>query len=199
MPFGFHDDTVQGSMLFKAPGISQLMVQSIGLTPAGGADAHTLAQALDTAWHNAHANSVLDAGWSYEGTTVRGVIGGVLVSGEQLSHNQGTATGSVPPPSVTCVVKKVTNVAGRKNGGRFHLVAGYVSEDQIDEGGIISSTQLTALQGRLDTFMANLTTSTAIGDPVILHKDESAGTIISSLLAESPVGTQRRRLHRFGR
>jgi hypothetical protein len=88
-------------------------------------------------------------------------------------------------------VKKVTELAGRANRGRFYF-PGLLDDADVEDDGTVNPSTVTAFQGVMDNFVDDLATS---GLPMaILHRDGAATpTIVTGLQVESQVATQRRR------
>jgi hypothetical protein len=92
-------------------------------------------------------------------------------------------------------VTKKSALAGRKFRGRFYLPPAFVSEANVDAGGIIDAATLTAIQAHADNFHIAMGAAAAPHPQgvYILHRDGSAPTITTSLKVRTSVGTQRRR------
>lgn len=113
-----------------------------------------------------------------------------------LTGSTGT-TGALPSTAV--LVRKATGFIGKQNRGRMY-VPGLLTDAQVDEGGVITSSEVTGLQGAFTGFLADLDT---LDIPmVIIHKapksggEPSAPTGVTSLTVEPIVATQRRRLRK---
>jgi hypothetical protein len=106
----------------------------------------------------------------------------------------GTAVGAsnepIAPPNVTYLVKKVTNMGGRANRGRFFPPG--VAEANVGNDGALSSGTVAALQPVFN----NIRTDHAAADlpMVLLHSQSSDPTPITSLVLDPLAATQRRRL-----
>jgi hypothetical protein len=94
-------------------------------------------------------------------------------------------------PSTSLLVKKVTELAGRANRGRFYF-PGLLDDADVEDDGTVNPSTVTAFQGVMDNFVGDLAIA---GLPMaILHRDGAATpTIVTGLQVESQVATQRRR------
>lgn len=126
-----------------------------------------------------------------------------LRSAEGLVYEKGYSTtggDSDPgaPYSVAFLVKKSTQIPGRHAQGRMFLPG--VADLTIDSAGRISQPKFSALQQGLNDLYATWISVEAI--PVILHAEKPTGpsghspTVVTSLILQSVVATQRHRLRR---
>jgi hypothetical protein len=111
--------------------------------------------------------------------------------------SEGDSTVGMLPQNCALLVRKNTGLGGRKNRGRFFL-PGMVSEEGVNNVGIIDTADRTAYQGGADAFLAALGTGDLILPMVILHNDYGDDTPdptpVTSLTVDSTISTQRRRL-----
>lgn len=118
------------------------------------------------------------------------VAGGTLLT---LPFNTpGAGGGSGTSPQVSYLIQKLTASPGRKNRGRFYYPG--CDETSVDADGRVSSGKLGGLGTMLLAWEDTLAGIPV--DPVILHHDATAPTVIVSFQPESVVATQRRRLRR---
>jgi len=107
------------------------------------------------------------------------------------------------PPNCAVLVHKTTARGGRRGRGRF-FVPWMLGAADCNEGGIIQTSTLTALQGVFTSFRTNLATG---GNPMfVMHDPSTTGTLhptvagppnaVLSLVVDKLVSTQRRRLGR---
>lgn len=130
----------------------------------------------------------------------------------------GVGTGSVMPPNVAYLIRKVTSRGGRRGRGRWYLPG--VQEAHVDNDGLLTSTIVGTYNTEFDEYLAALAaTGTGSEQPVIpllLHNNSSTTTrssspgsttvtvtqgalgplpdIITDMTCEPRVATQRRRL-----
>lgn len=101
------------------------------------------------------------------------------------------------PANCAVLCKKTSATGGRRGRGRFFLPWA-VGEAFVDEGGIISSARVTAINAGLDTFLTSLASTDV--PMVLLHSPgiSTAGppSVVTGLTADRLIGTQRRRLGR---
>jgi len=110
----------------------------------------------------------------------------------ETANVAGSVTEDMCPPNVAALVKKVTNVAGRINQGRFYLAG--IREDNVSDAGALTITLLENLQDAVNGFMSDLGADSV--DLVVLHNDAltPTPTLVTSLIVQELVATQRRRL-----
>lgn len=95
-------------------------------------------------------------------------------------------------PAVACLVKLATGLRGPANRGRLFLPD--CAEPTIADGSMVGST-LTSSQNAWSAFFAAMT---ALGDLLVVASYKHAtGTIVTSVVVESKLGTQRRRQSRL--
>jgi hypothetical protein len=104
----------------------------------------------------------------------------------------GGASASTVSPNVAILVKKVTNLGGRKNRGRFYWPGGV--DTQITQAGALDSTAVVNWANAMDALYADLVTGDC--QPVLLHGDATSPTTIEDFIVDGTVATQRRRLRR---
>lgn len=124
---------------------------------------------------------------------------GPLVYTSTEAPENGGATAAPLPQNCAYLIRKRTDLAGRRGRGRMYIPG--CREDQVDPTGLVASGMVTALQTAFDNFYEYLTA--AVGGryypPVVLHRSEGAGvepppTPITTFTAENRIATQRRRL-----
>jgi hypothetical protein len=158
------------------------------------------------------ANTLHDAFWDALGAQLNGAY--TLFSTEvkwrdepladlsivvNVEPKVGTATGAALPQNVAGLVQKRTQSSGRRNRGRFYLPG--LREGEVSDTGQISSGSLVGINGVLASWLAKFgATLTNVEDMVILHNlgvSPAAGpTIVTQLLLDPVVATQRRRLRK---
>jgi len=104
----------------------------------------------------------------------------------------GDAGGSCSPPQVAWLVRKSTALGGRRGRGRLFFPG--VPEGSVDQAGVLDTTVSNAFQGLLDDWLSALAVSGH--SMVVLHADNTAPTVVTSLALQAKVATQRRRLRR---
>ena len=116
---------------------------------------------------------------------------GNIEQGQATGLDNGSLTGAAMPPNVTYLIRKRTGFAGRKFRGRWYLPG--VVEGDADAAGVLSSTRQLALQTAMTLFAGDMITDGH--DVVLLHSSAPPGpSVITGLLVEQTVATQRRRL-----
>lgn len=104
----------------------------------------------------------------------------------------GNATDCLPPNCAT-LIKKRSNLGGRKNRGRMFLPS--PTEAGTDELGGLSGTQLDDVTNFAAAFLLELQETNGVTRVVILHTDEAdAPTTVESMVPDPKIATQRRRM-----
>lgn len=101
----------------------------------------------------------------------------------------GGGSGAVAP---ALLVRKITDLGGRKNRGRMYLPG--LRESDINEGGVVNPTRVAAAQLFWTDVLGDL--SSALFGMAVLHGDSTAPTEVTALTVEGVVATQRRRQRR---
>lgn len=107
----------------------------------------------------------------------------------------GTSTGTFAPVAMAPVVRKTTNVLGRRGRGRM-FIPGVIQESGVEPDGRLTTTFRNQLQGLCDNFFAELTTNDPSLAPYLLHSEGLATepTLITSLTVTPVVGWIRGRI-----
>lgn len=111
-----------------------------------------------------------------------------------VSH-AGTQTSDAPGPAVALLVRKTTGFGGRTGRGRFYIPA--PPENAIDSAGFLTGGFHAARLAELSDFYDKLVIEGLV--PSLLHGPDSpvsAPMLITDLVLDTKVATQRRRLRR---
>lgn len=137
--------------------------------------------------------SQMSNAYTYLGLTVTLMdASGPIVHEDTTLAGVGLATFDVLPPNVAVLVKKATVSGGRRNRGRLFMPPAWISEGSVTNQGVIAAASVTTLQTRATATMDRLAASSQ--EPMVLHSDGGAGTLITNLIVDSLCATQRRRL-----
>lgn len=166
---------------------------------SGGTDYTAVANLLQERFATNWA-SATDNGYQLERTTIYvGNDGPTIVAESTLAATTGTVTGTASPPNCAYLIRKRTDLAGRRGRGRMYL-PGVVGSNLLEDGSITSG-WLTSLQTKASAWYDDLVTpsSGAATPPVVLHRSEGAGeepppTPITQFSVDPKIATQRRRL-----
>lgn len=113
-------------------------------------------------------------------------------SGEFTGTEVGNVTGPGSPSNCTYLLKKNTALGGRKGRGRMYIPG--VTESLVGSDGVLTSATVSSLNSEAADFLGTLA---FLGHTmVVLHTDATTPTPVTSLVADSTVATQRRRLRR---
>jgi hypothetical protein len=119
--------------------------------------------------------------------------GAGVVTGDGTSSSAGTASFSLPPPSVALLVSKSSASPGRAGRGRMY-VPGTLPENSLDEAGIIDPTSRSVRQTDADGLLIAL--AAADYPMVILHSGAGTPATVTGLTVQALCANQRRRLGR---
>jgi hypothetical protein len=154
-----------------------------------------------TAFDTALANAILDA-WQtqfapvcFNGHTIgpceiRTSDNLVFTSSDPAVGGTGGSPGA--SSQVAYLIRKITNLGGRRNRGRWFLPG--VVEGEVNSGGFLDSGIVVALETACDDFAAALGLLDAT--VYLLHSDGGPPTEVTSYQVAPQVATQRRRLGR---
>lgn len=140
--------------------------------------------------------STMSSDWSLLGVRLRtGAASGVGPTFLYTSFQAGGEAGQAIFAQCAVLVRKTTNLGGRKGRGRMYFPG--LHSTHVDSGGTISSGTLTTLQTAFETFANDLLDSPEIDRLVLLHSAGGpAPTTIQALTVEGSLATQRRRARR---
>jgi hypothetical protein len=145
----------------------------------------------------------------FKTTALKGDGTSTFTTGESTAApTRGLASQSSLPPNCAALVRKHTDVGGRKNRGRIYL-PWFVNEGSVDELGNIDSADVASFQSDADDWLSDLESG---GDQefVIANRvydrpwDQpgrkltavNIGEHVTALIVESVLATQRRRMPR---
>jgi hypothetical protein len=110
------------------------------------------------------------------------------------SNTPGTGSSGNVNPNMAMLIKKGTNLGGRKGRGRMYWP---VAEDQVDQAGVLKTSpdQVTAMNEALADWAADLVAADL--PLMLLHNDPGdTPSAITTLATQAITATQRRRLRR---
>lgn len=113
-------------------------------------------------------------------------------TGSAFAAIAGTNTGDGGSPATTTLVKKQTALGGRHGRGRMYFPT--PGETPVDAGGILSNAFRDSRQLDIGAFHLGLVGADL--PMVILHNDATDPTLVSGLVLDAKIATQRRRLRK---
>lgn len=149
------------------------------------------ALAIANAWLASFPAADMLIEYTMVGVHVLRKVGATLEAGDKAESVEGTVNAPAAPPAVAARVTKRTALAGRKFRGRMYLPPAFLSDDNVDSAGVIDEATLGSLQTDADLYFDALVAANRA--MYLLHLDESAPTLCTSLFVRTTVGTQRRR------
>lgn len=175
---------------------------TFGIHPTG-TDPATMASSCMTAWLLS-VNTVMDSEVTADQCTVRyGIDGAEDVIGTSSNTVTGVVTQASPSAQVAALVRKNTARGGRRGKGRMYI-PWMISETNVDEMGTIASGSMSTYQAALTGLITQLDTGNV--PMVVLHRPSKPGithpttpgapNLVTSLILQSLIATQRRRLGR---
>lgn len=128
-----------------------------------------------------------------------GQDGPTTVEISTATPDTGIGAATTLPPNSAYLVRKRTDLGGRRGRGRMYLPC--VAEGAVDNVGNVSSGTVAAIQTALDEWHEHLTALVGgrLYPPVVLHRSEGIGTEpaptpVTRFTIDSKIATQRRRL-----
>jgi len=107
----------------------------------------------------------------------------------------GSRSGGMLPQNTTYLVKKRGPSSQRRNRGRMFLPG--VAEMDVDNIGVVAANRVVIMQAGLNAFQAALVAILTFNNLVVFHNEVPATpAVITALLIDPTVATQRRRLRR---
>jgi hypothetical protein len=182
-------------------GDAEVMVTTCGheLDTASGANNDDAPDDLMTAFGDTIMTQV-SADYTLIGVTCYiGNDGPVIVAESSGASVPGGTSQNAAPPNVAVLMRKRTDLAGRRGRGRFYVPG--VLNDVYASNGLLTTGEQTSWQSAANSFYADLTTS--VGNrfypPVVLHRSEGEGeepppTPVTVFTIEQRLATQRGRL-----
>lgn len=156
----------------------------------------TIGERVLTLWEGAELDDRQSSAISLTGCLVK--VGPNATGAQALvsANIPGKGNAESAPPNVAAIIRKQTQFGGRKGRGRLYMPG--IAEANITSTGTMSGTPLTAMQTSWSTFLTGLLEEDI--PMVLLHSEQDGGLtppyVVSSLLVESRIGTQRRRNRR---
>jgi hypothetical protein len=190
----------EATFVFSVAGDPENMTFSMGFKGASGSVAD-LTQAFTDLVAEFTSNVIPTAGDLLEGWTwvsVEGILNPTGLPNVELvvpKNVAGTNVASSPPPNVTLLIAKRSNLAGRANRGRVFLPPYGLDETDVDQTGTIDGAAVALIQTKWTGWIDDFGFATAGNEMVILHASAlEAPTEMTEFLVRSKVATQRRRL-----
>jgi hypothetical protein len=113
--------------------------------------------------------------------------------GSSASGTPGVAGVNSSPPNTSFLLRKLTDAGGRINQGRMYVPG--VVEDRVGNDGVLTAGTVSGLQADATAFLNDL--GAADLPMYLLHNDPGdSPTLVTGLLVEATVATQRHRLRR---
>lgn len=201
IPFGF----AQAKFRFRLSSDPEEAITTCGLDVAGApdpTDPDAIALSAATAWITSYPSTLLFTAWTFVGVDIAlgqadddpDVVGSVVV------NQVGTKVAGALPQNCASLVHKRSSLGGQRGRGRFYLPSGYLTESEVDGGGLIFGSTLTGLQTAAGSLLASFVAEDL--EAVLLHAVSTAPvpsptpdpSAITSLEQDPIIATQRRRL-----
>jgi len=186
----------------KLEGDTEEMVVTCGheIDTASGANNDDAADDLFGAFSSTFVDDIMPNVYELTGVDVYiGNDGPTLVYTSTEAPFPGNDPAACIPPNTAYLIRKRTDLAGRRGRGRFYLPG--VTEERVDNVGNVLSGTVGSMQTICDAFYSRLTfdAGARFYPPVVLHRSEGIGTEppptpITRFVVDGKVATQRRRL-----
>lgn len=200
IPTGF----AQVLLPFQHASLARAAVITYGLdVDAAGGDFITVADEQPVIFTNAWTAELADDVTVGPATMRVGQDGGDPLAVLGTNTDTGSEGAAMLPPNVALLVKKLSSTGGRRGRGRLYI-PWVTQEAAVDDVGVLDGGSLSARQDAAEDWLVDLqagTTGTYSTPMVILHDSSGAGpepapSVVTSLLVDPMVATQRRRLGR---
>lgn len=106
----------------------------------------------------------------------------------------GTAVLAPLPNNCAVLVRKRTDLGGRRNRGRMYFPPFMIGEGDVNQNGRIDAADVTAFQAVCTDLFDTLVSNNL--QPVVWHENGGAGTQVTSFLVQPVIATQRTRMRR---
>lgn len=193
---------LQAVYAMSLAGDTELMVVTCGheIDGPSGANSDDAANDLFTSFALEVFAPRMSNDYTLEYVTVYiGQDGPTLVNISDETPVAGTIASDTVPQNTATLVRKRTDLGGRRGRGRLYLPG--VPETEVNAVGTLTPAYVSAHQAAFDDWHTYLTAGVGarLYPPVILHRSEGIGTEppptpIARFAVESRVATQRRRL-----
>jgi len=134
---------------------------------------------------------------TFVGLTARTGPDGSAIVFESPASVVGSYAGSALPPNCSLLVRKRSNQGGRRNRGRMYIPG--CPEGVVEPNGDLTAAYLTSFQQQINAWRTALADVSGISELAIFHTTGLGlpglpPTMITSLIADKKIATQRRRL-----
>jgi hypothetical protein len=186
IPAGF----AQVNLIFAGGPLPHEAEVTFGMSNNGGTAPLTIAGTIAGLWA-AHLRPVTSDAITLDRIKVKRGPNDTGAEATYAVATSGTKAGAVTSPNVTYLVRKVTDLGGKRNRGRVYYPC--PTEAQTLEGGGLAVAAVNAMTTGWQDFLADLLSG---GEQMaILHSSAPpAPTPVTAMFCESQVATQRRRL-----
>lgn len=183
---GFAQVTTHLSLEGSAEDIANVVGLDIGANLSNQAGADAISQIFSDFYL-----SIIAQAYRYEGCTVSYGTGGDPTVVESITGaGDGVGATEAVPPNTSLLIRKVTNFGGRRNRGRMYVPG--LGDPQVGNRGELLGTGQADLQVIADQLLTDL--DTAGYQMVIIHSNGSTPTLVTGLVVQAQVATQRRRM-----
>lgn len=159
---------------------------------SGETDPAEVGLLLAGAWGGNFDAGDLADGWTYMGLETKlGTPSGDSVAFTTVAED-GTFAVECLPVNCAFLIRKRTSHGGRHGVGRMYFPSGLcIGEGDVTPAGMIDSGSITAINTKLEAWRADLATALV---PMIVKDDTDDDHVVTSLVIDSKIATQRRRL-----
>jgi len=190
-------DYLQMNMRWSVAGDAEFMYCTLGLFDVNpGRGPQVLANDVGIAWDASTFTTAANmlAGWS-AGTVLTTVMTGTgPLSFETGTAVAGSAAAGTLPNNCAILVRKNTNLGGRRNRGRMYLPPAYSNESGVNQVGTLDPATVTVYQNLINSLNTELQALDFL--PVVLHSNGGTPAQISQFLVQPKLATQRTRMRR---
>lgn len=190
-------DYAQMNMRWSVAGDPEFMVCTLGVFDVTASRSPAVVAAdLGAAWDASTLTTAANmlAGWS-AGTLYTTVMTGTgPLSFETGTAIAGSAAAGTLPNNCAVLVRKVTNLGGRRNRGRMFLPPAYINESGVNQVGTIDPASVTVYQNLVNSLETELVARDFT--PVVFHSNGGTPAFITDFVVQPKLATQRTRMRR---
>jgi len=186
MPVNIPDGYFQVSVIANVDGAAGQVINVFGVRDTTDQGAQACADSVESHWMDDFGD-FFSTIYHCERIHVSSEPPGPVA--DKFSGDDGTVSGDPAPLNVAALAKKVTGFSGKRNRGRIYF--GAVPLTYVDNQDL-SSAGVTQLQAGCDALRLGLEADDF--PMVILHSNNAVPSLVTDLIVESRLATQRGRL-----
>lgn len=191
IPPGF----AQVAYRFLVLGDPDEMLTTCGVSMTGLGDGVAAASTLSNEWLAAWGAIGRSPSYTFKGVYLAvGQDGGPPARFSAEASSIGTGVQLPPPNNCAILIRKRTNLGGRRNRGRLYLPPYPLGEDNVDASGAINEAQRASLAITVNNWLGTPARGVILHDAVLAPGVTPVPTPITQYVVQGRLATQRRRM-----